>query len=141
MPYARVKALLNDIGTEELAHLEIVGSIVHQLLDEATDCELKEQYAPGFVEHGLGIYPMGANGSPFTAAYIASEGDAVVDLTEDIAAEQKARITYEYLMRMTDDPDVIDPLKFLREREVVHFNRFSEALAFVNDAKDEKKCY
>lgn len=84
---------------------------------------------------------MGANGSPFTAAYIASEGDPVVDLTEDLAAEQKARITYEYLMRMTDDPDVIDPLKFLREREVVHFNRFSEALAFVNEAKEEKKCF
>lgn len=141
MPYARVKGLLNDIGTEELAHLEIVGSIVHQLLDEATECELKEQYAPGYVERGLGVFPMGSTGNPFTAAYINVMGDPVVDLTEDIAAEQKAKITYDYLMQMTDDADVLDPLKFLREREVVHFNRFSEALAFVNDAKNEKKCY
>jgi len=130
-----------SVGTEELAHLEIVGSIVHQLLDEATECELKEQYAPGYVERGLGVFPMGSTGNPFTAAYINVMGDPVVDLTEDIAAEQKAKITYDYLMQMTDDPDVLDPLKFLREREVVHFNRFSEALAFVNDAKNEKKCY
>jgi spore coat protein JC len=131
-------ATCNDIGTEELAHLEIVGSIVHQLVKDASLEELKkaglEQY---YVDHGKGIYPVSAAGVPFTAAYVQSKGDPIVDLTEDLAAEQKARATYEYLINMADDPDVIEPLKFLREREVVHYQRFGEALRIVQDYLQE----
>lgn len=133
MPCPYTKGLLNDIGTEELAHLEIVGSICHQLLRGSSDCELREQYAPGFVEHGLGVYPQDATGNPFNAAALQSKGDPIVDLTEDLAAEQKARKTYEYLISMCDDPDVIDPLRFLREREIIHFQRFGEALNRVQE--------
>lgn len=138
MPCARTKGLLNDIGTEELAHLEIVGSICHQLLKGSTDCELREQYAPGFVEHGLGVYPQDSTGNPFNAAALQCKGDPIVDLTEDLAAEQKARKTYEYLIAMCDDPDVIDPLRFLREREIVHFQRFGEALNRVQETLYKK---
>jgi spore coat protein JC len=127
-------ATLNDIGTEELAHLEIVGSIVHQLTKGASLEEIEDaSLAPYYVDHGKGVYPVNANGVPFTAAYIAVKGNPVVDLTEDLAAEQKARATYEWLINMADDPDVIEPLKFLREREVVHYQRFGEALRIVQD--------
>ena len=127
------KGILTDIGTEELAHLEIVGSICHQLLRGSSDCELREQYAPGFVEHGLGVYPQDATGNPFNAAALQSKGDPIVDLTQDLASEQKARKSYEYLISMCDDPDVIDPLRFLREREIIHFQRFGEALNRVQE--------
>ena len=142
MPTQVTKGILNDIGTEELAHLEIIGSICHQLLDGA-DCQMLKDagYDSNYAEHGLGIYPQNSAGVPFTAAYIQSKGDAVTDLTEDLAAEQKARQTYEYLIDMTDDPHVLDPLRFLRQREIVHFQRFGEALRQVQELKDSKKFY
>ena len=127
-------ATLNDIGTEELAHLEIVGSIVTQLMKGASIEQIeKEGMAAYYSDHGKGIYPVSASGVPFTAAYIQSKGNPIVDLTENLAAEQKARATYEYLIQLADDPDVIEPLKFLREREVVHYQRFGEALRIVQD--------
>lgn len=127
-------ATLNDIGTEELAHLEIVGSIVHQLTKGASIEEIQEAGMGGYyADHDKGIYPVNGDGVPFTASYIAVKGNPVVDLTEDLAAEQKARATYEWLINMADDPDVIEPLKFLREREVVHYQRFGEALRIVQD--------
>jgi spore coat protein JC len=127
-------ATLNDIGTEELAHLEIVGSIVHQLTKGASVEEIQEAGMGGYyADHDKGIYPVNGDGVPFTASYIAVKGNPVVDLTEDLAAEQKARATYEWLINMADDPDVIEPLKFLREREVVHYQRFGEALRIVQD--------
>ncbi|MBI6874159.1 manganese catalase family protein [Clostridium aciditolerans] len=131
-------ATLNDIGTEELAHLEMVGSMVHQLMKGASIEEIeKAGMGPYYSDHGRGIYPASASGSPFTAAYIQSKGDPIVDLTEDLAAEQKARATYEYLINQADDPDVIEPLKFLREREIVHYQRFGEALRIVQDLLQE----
>lgn len=135
-------ATLNDIGTEELAHLEIVGAIVHQLVKCASLEELQaEGLADYYSDHGKGIYPVSASGVPFTASYIQSKGDPIVDLTEDLAAEQKARATYEYLINLADDPDVIAPLKFLREREVVHYQRFGEALRIVQDYLQEPHLY
>lgn len=134
MVTAQAIATLNDIGTEELAHLEIVGAIVNQLVQGASIEEIKaaglDQY---YADHDRGIYPVSAAGNPFTAAYIQVKGDPVTDLTEDMAAEQKARSTYEWLINLADDPDVIDPLKFLREREVVHFQRFGESLRIVQE--------
>lgn len=131
-------ATLNDIGTEELAHLEIVGAIVNQLVKDASIDEIKaagwDQY---YSDHDKAIYPISAAGVPFTAAGVQSKGDPIADLHEDLAAEQKARSTYEYLINLADDPDVIEPLKFLREREVVHFQRFGEALRIVQDYLDE----
>ena len=137
MPCPITKGILNDIGTEELAHLEMIGSICYQLLNCADTRELAEEYVAAFVEHGKGIYPQNAAGVPFTAASLQSKGDPIVDLTEDLAAEQKARKTYEYLIKMCDDPDVLDPLRFLREREIVHYQRFGEALRRVQDKISE----
>ena len=131
-------ATCNDIGTEELAHLEMVGSMVKQLMKCATLEEIeKEGMAAYYVDHGRGVYPVSASGVPFNASYIQSKGDPIVDLTENLAAEQKARATYEYLISMADDPDVIEPLKFLREREIVHYQRFGEALRIVQDHLQE----
>ncbi|MCB2291140.1 manganese catalase family protein [Clostridium sp. CS001] len=131
-------ATLNDIGTEELAHLEMVGAMVTQLMRGASLEQIeKEGMSAYYVDHGRGIYPISASGSPFTAAYIQSKGDPIVDLTENLAAEQKARATYEYLINVADDPDVIEPLKFLREREIVHYQRFGEALRIVQDVLKE----
>jgi spore coat protein JC len=131
-------ATCNDIGTEELAHLEMVGSMVKQLMKCATLEEIeKEGMAPYYADHGRGIYPVSGSGVPFNAAYIQSKGDPIIDLTENLAAEQKARATYEYLLNMADDPDVIEPLKFLREREIVHYQRFGEALRIVQDHLQE----
>jgi len=138
----QAKAILNDIGTEELAHLEIIGSMVHQLTKDATIDEIdKGTLAPYFADHDRAVYPVNASGVPFTAAYIQSKGDPITDLHEDMAAEQKARSTYEYLISLADDPDVIQPLKFLREREVVHFQRFGEALRIVQDYLDSPKVF
>lgn len=135
-------ATLNDIGTEEMAHLEIIGAIVHQLVENASIDEIKEQGMDAYyADHDKAIYPISASGVPFTAAYIQSKGDPITDLTEDMAAEQKARSTYEYLITLADDPDVIDPLKFLREREVVHFQRFGESLRIVQDYIQEPHIY
>ncbi len=135
-------ATLNDIGTEELAHLEMVGSMVRQLMKGASIEEIEAQgMGAYFADHGRGVYPASASGVPFNAAGIQSKGDPIVDLTENLAAEQKARATYEYLITMADDPDVIEPLKFLREREVVHYQRFGEALRIVQEKLEEPRLY
>ena len=132
----------HDIGTEELAHLEIVGTIVYQLTkDVPADIIEKAGLGAYYSDHDHAIYPVSASGNPFTAAYIQSKGDPIADLTEDLAAEQKARATYENLINLSDDPDVTDPLRFLREREIVHFQRFGEALRMVQDKLAEKKFY
>ncbi|WP_291632543.1 manganese catalase family protein [Clostridium sp.] len=131
-------ASCNDIGTEELAHLEMVGAMVRQLMKNATLEEIEKGGMAGYyVDHGRGVYPISASGVPFNASYLQSKGDPIVDLTENLAAEQKARATYEYLINMADDPDVIEPLKFLREREVVHYQRFGECLRIVQDYLQE----
>lgn len=128
------KATLNDIATEELAHLEMMGTIVHQLTQGLTkDDIIAAGLDPYYVNHGLGVYPSSAAGVPFTAAYLQSKGDPITDLYEDMAAEQKARSTYEYLIDLTDDPAVLAPLRFLREREIVHFQRFGESLEIARD--------
>lgn len=143
MPEEKSKAILNDIGTEELAHLEMVGSIVHQLTDGVSAEELeKVGLGAYYTDHGVDVYPSSAAGNPFTAAYIACKGDPIANLQEDLAAEQKARATYEKLIDLCrDNPEVIDPLRYLREREVVHFQRFGEALRGVQDKLAEKKFY
>lgn len=143
MPDQKAKAILNDIGTEELAHLEMVGTIVHQLTDGASIEEIqKAGLGPYYTDHGVDVYPQSAAGAPFTAAYIACKGDPIANLQEDLAAEQKARATYEKLIDLVgDDPDVLYPLRFLREREVVHFQRFGEALRGVQEKLAEKRYY
>lgn len=134
MPKKEISGVLNDIGTEELAHLEMVGTMVGQLIKGVSPQELEMYGLSGYyADHGYNIYPVNGDGVPFTAAYIQSKGDPVADLTEDMAAEQKARATYEHLINLSDDPDVIDPLRFLREREVVHFQRFGEALRLITE--------
>lgn len=141
-PYAQVKGVLTDIGTEELAHLEIVSAILYQLTRNLTIEQIKASgFDTYFVDHTAGIYPAGSSGMPFTAAYFQSKGDPVTDLVEDLAAEQKARATYENILRLTDDPDVRDPIKFLREREIVHFQRFGEALRITQDNLNSKNFY
>ena len=128
MPFDELKGLLTDIGTEELGHLEMVGSIVHQLTRNLKDSQIQDSaFAPYFVDHTTGVYPTFASGTPWTAATIAVKGDPIADLTEDLAAEQKARVTYDNILRLSDDPDVNNVIKFLREREVVHFQRFGDA--------------
>lgn len=135
-------ATLSDIGTEELAHLEMVGTMVYQLMKNATVEEIEKAGAGAyFTDHGRGVYPQSAAGTPFTAAALQVKGDPIIDLTENLAAEQKARGTYEYLIQMADDPDVIEPLKFLREREVVHYQRFGEALRKVQDYLQEPRLF
>ena len=143
MPDQKAKAILNDIGTEELAQLEMVGTIVHQLTDGVSPEEMERAgLGAYYTDHGNGVYPQAAAGWPFSAAVLAVKGDPIADLQEDLAAEQKARATYEKLIDLcADDPDVIDPLKFLREREIVHFQRFGEALRGVQDKLAQKKFY
>ena len=143
MPDQKAKAILNDIGTEELAHLEMVGTIVHQLTDGVCPEDLKKAgLGAYYTDHGVDVYPQSAAGTPFTAAYIACKGDPIANLQEDLAAEQKARATYEKLINLcADDPDVIDPLRYLREREIVHFQRFGEALRGVQEKLAQKNYY
>lgn len=142
MPYPQVKGLLTDVGTEELAHMEIISAILYQLTKNLTPEQIKESgFDAYFVDHTTGIYPSSAAGVPFTAAYFQSKGDPVTDLVEDLAAEQKARSTYENILRLSDDPDVRDPIKFLREREIVHFQRFGEGLRIVQDNLKSKNFY
>ena len=142
MPDAKLKALLTDIGTEELGHLEMIGTLVHQLTRNLSDSQLEDSaYAPYFVDHGVGVYPTAASGSPWNAASMASKGDPVADLTEDMAAEQKARATYDNILLLSDDPDVNDVIKFLRAREVVHFQRFGEAMEVLKDQLDRRNIY
>lgn len=142
MLFSPVVHCRHDIGTEELAHLEMVGSIVYQLTRGVPAKVLeKEGLGAYYADHDHAVYPVSASGVPFTAAALQSKGDPIADLTEDLAAEQKARATYENLINLADDPDVIDPLRFLREREVVHFQRFGEALRIVQDKLSEKAFY
>ncbi len=135
-------ATLNDIGTEELAHLEMVGTMVYQLMKNASVEQIEKSGAGAyFADHGRGVYPQSAGGVPFSATMMQVKGDPIVDLTENLAAEQKARGTYENLIRMADDPDVIEPLKWLREREVVHYQRFGEALRKVQDYLQQPRLF
>ena len=142
MPYPELRGLLTDIGTEELGHLEMVATIVQQLTRDMTAEEVKaagmETY---FVDHTAGVYPQFASGTPWTAATIAVKGDVITDLTEDMGAEQKARTTYDNILRLSDDPDVNNVIRFLREREVVHFQRFGEALQLATEKMDQKNVY
>ena len=142
MPIPELKAILNDVGTEELGHLEMIGTIVYQLTKNLTEEQVKAGgYDAYFVDHTAGIYPSSASGVPFTAAYLQSKGDPITDLHEDLAAEQKARTTYDNILRYCDDPDVLDPIRFLREREIVHYQRFGEALRLLTDKLDSKNFY
>ena len=142
MPYAELKGLLTDIGTEELGHLEMIGTIVYQLTRNLTQEQIKAGgFDAYFVDHTTGVYPSSAAGVPFTAAYVQSKGDVITDLHEDLAAEQKARTTYDNILRMVDDPDVADPIRFLREREIVHYQRFGEGLRLATDRLNSKNFY
>lgn len=142
MPDRAVAGLLTDIGTEELAHFEMISTMVHQLTRNMTVEQLKgTPFEAYYVDHTAGIWPQAAGGIPFNACEFQSKGDAITDLTEDMAAEQKARSTYENLIRLTDDPDVLEPLRFLREREIVHFQRFGEALSMIQDSLNSKNFY
>lgn len=128
MPYPELKGLLTDIGTEELGHLEMVGTIVHQLTRNLSEEQIREAgFDTYFVDHTTGVFPQFASGYPWSASTMQVTGDTVADLTEDLAAEQKARVTYDNILRLSDDPDVNDVIKFLRAREIVHFQRFGEA--------------
>jgi hypothetical protein len=141
-PYAQVKGILTDVGTEELAHVEMISSIVYQLTKNLTPEQIKQGGLDAYyVDHTLGIYPSSAAGVPFTAAYFQSKGDILTDLHENMAAEQKARSTYDNILRFADDPDVRDPIKFLRQREIVHFQRFGEALRISQDNLNSRNFY
>ena len=142
MPYNELKGLLTDIGVEELGHLEMVGALVHQLTRNLTDEQIKTAgFDAYFVDHTTGIYPQFASGTPWSAATMAVKGDIICDLTEDLAAEQKARVTYDNILRLSDDPDVNNVIRFLREREIVHFQRFGEALELAREKMNQKNIY
>ena len=134
MPLRELQGLLTDIGTEELSHMEMVSALIYQLTKDLTPEQLEAQgFADYFVDHTTGIYPVSASGVPFNAATFQSTGDAITDLHEDLAAEQKARTTYDNILRLADDPDVRDVIRFLREREIVHYQRFGEGLRLIQD--------
>lgn len=138
----RVAGVLTDIGTEELAHLEIVGAMVHQLTRDLTPDEIeKSGFAPYYVDHTLGVWPQAAGGIPFNACEFQVKGDPITDLMEDLAAEQKARSVYDNLLRLISEPDIVEPLRFLRAREIVHFQRFGEALNITREGLDAKNFY
>ncbi len=142
MPYRDVAGMLTDVGTEELAHLEIVAAILHQLTANLSEEEIaKSPFAAYFTDHTTGVYPAGADGTPFNARAFAVKGDVITDLSEDLAAEQKARTTYENLIRLSDDPDVTEPLRYLRAREIVHFQRFGDALTRTQERLDSRNFY
>ena len=142
MPFDELKGLLTDIGTEELGHLEMIGALVHQLTRNMKDEQYKDPaFAPYFVDHTASVYPTAASGFPWSAASMQVKGDPIADLTEDLAAEQKARVTYDNILRLSDDPDVNDVIKFLREREIVHFQRFGEALQLLREKLNQKNVY
>ncbi len=142
MPFDELKGLLTDIGTEELGHLEMVGAIVHQLTRNLKDSQIVgtplEQY---YVDHTAGVYPTAASGAPWSAFSMQVKGDPMADLTEDLAAEQKARVTYDNILRLSDDPDVNDVIKFLRQREIVHFQRFGEAIQLLREKLNQRNVY
>ena len=142
MPFPELQGLLTDIGTEELGHLEMVGAIVHQLTRKLTDSQIENSsFAPYFVDHSAGVFPTAASGWPYSAASMQVKGDPIADLTEDLAAEQKARVTYDNILRLSDDPDVNEVIKFLRQRELVHFQRFGEALQLLREKLNQKNVY
>ena len=142
MPFDEQKALLTDIGVEELGHLEMVGAIVHQLTRNLTDKQIEDSaFAPYFVDHTTGVFPNPASGGVYNTGMMQVKGDPFADLTEDLAAEQKARVTYDNILRLSDDPDVNDVIKFLREREIVHFQRFGESLQQLRDRLNQKNVY
>ena len=142
MPYPELKGLLTDIGTEELGHLEMIGAVVHQLTRKMSVEEIKKAGLDAyFVDHTAGVYPAAASGFPWSAASMQVKGDVIADLSEDLAAEQKARVTYDNILRLSDDPDVNNVMRYLREREVVHFQRFGEALRLAMEKMDQKNLY
>ena len=142
MPFDELKGLLTDIGTEELGHLEMIGAIVHQLTRNIKDTDLMNSpFAPYFADHTTGVYPTAASGFPWNAASMAVKGDPIADLTENLAAEQKARVTYDNILRLSDDSDVNNVIKFLREREIVHFQRFCEAMKLLREKLNQKNVY
>ncbi|MBE6774097.1 MAG: manganese catalase family protein [Ruminococcaceae bacterium] len=142
MPHKELQGLLTDIGTEELGHLEMIGTLVYQLTRNLSNDDVKKGgFDAYFVDHTTGVYPSSAAGVPFTAAYLQSKGDIITDLHENMAAEQKARTTYDNILRLVDDPDVCDVIKFLREREIVHYQRFGEGLRIATDKLNEKNFY
>ena len=142
MPYPELKGLLTDIGTEELGHLEMVAAVLHQLTRDMTPEEIKRAgFDTYFVDHTAGVYPAAASGFPWTAASMQVKGDVIADLNEDLAAEQKARVTYDNILRLSDDPDVNNVMRYLREREIVHYQRFGEALRNTLDKMNEKNFY
>ena len=142
MPWGELIGLLTDVGTEELGHLEMIGAIVYQLTRNLSPDEIKAQgFDAYFVDHTTGIYPSSAAGVPFTASYLQSKGDALTDLHENMAAEQKASTTHDKILRLVDDPDVREPIKFLREREIVHYQRFGEGLRIATDKLNDKNFY
>lgn len=142
MPSGEAIGILTDVGSEELGHVEMIGSILYQLTKNLTPDEIKAGgFDKYFVDHGLGVYPASADGVPFTTAYVGVKGDPIADLVEDLAAEQKARVTYDNILRLSDDPDVNDVIKFLRQREIVHFQRFGDALRRTQDSLDSKNYY
>ena len=141
-PYDKVTGILTDVGTEELAHLEIVAAILYQLTRNIDPEKLVgTPFGAYFVDHTAGVYPVAASGVPFDMKYVGVKGDLLTDLNENLAAEQKARTTYDNILRLTDDPDVRDPIKFLRERELVHYQRFGDALRIAQDHLDSKNFY
>ena len=142
MPDARLQALLSDIGTEELAHVEIISAILYQLCDGLSVQQIKDTGLDAyFVDHTLGIYPQSAAGVPFTASYFQSKGDPITDLTEDMAAEQKARTTYDNILRLVDNEEVKKVIRFLRAREIVHYQRFAEGLEYIKTKLDPDNVY
>ncbi len=142
MPYDKVRGILTDVGTEELAHLEMIAAILYQLTNGLSPEEIKKAGMDiYFVDHTTGLYPIAASGVPFDMKYVGVKGDVIADLNEDLAAEQKARVTYDNILRMVDDPDVRDPIKYLRQRELVHYQRFGDALRIAQDKSCEKKNY
>ena len=142
MPYDELKGLLTDIGTEELGHLEMVGTLIHQLTRNLKDSQIQDSpFAQYFVDHTIGVYPQFASGTPWTATTLQVKGDPITDLTEDMGAEQKARSTYDNILRLSDDPDVNNVIKFLREREIVHFQRFGEAMQLLREKLNQKNVY
>jgi len=142
MPFEEQKALLTDIGVEELGHLEMVGALVHQLTRNLKDSQIQDSaFAPYFVDHTAGVYPTAAAGAVYNTGMMQVKGDPIADLAEDLGAEQKARVTYDNILRLSDDPDVNDVIKFLREREVVHFQRFGEAMQKLREKLNQKNVY
>ena len=142
MPDKEVIGTLTDVGTEELAHMEMISAIVYQLTRNLSEEEIANSpFATYFVDHTTGLYPVAASGVPFDMKYVGIKGDVIADLHEDLAAEQKARVTYDNILRLCDDPDVRDPIKFLREREIVHYQRFGDALRITQDHLDAKNFY